>query len=201
MVDCLLYGPLIWTYTTQYYGWLLVVWPTCMNISMLMMAIMTIYAVWGICWYALVWNVHNNTQERCERCSVGYFSLPVLLLLALLAQLWGPWQQRRNGLKEWFQVQWNDNSRMCQKADNNTTQQWSCLRCQYCSVDDVQTVKCTGNVPTVCSTGLWRGCNSTIKSIIGFAYLAVVRWPGTGTYFMHRRKYNLGGDTLIKPPF
>jgi hypothetical protein len=29
--------------------------------------------------------------------------------------------------------------------------------------------------------------NTTIKSITGFAYLAVIRRPGTGTSFMHRR--------------
>jgi hypothetical protein len=63
--------------------------PLYVNISMLMMAIMTIYTTWDNGWYALVRNSHNNTQERRERCKVGYFTLPVLLVLALLVEL-GP---------------------------------------------------------------------------------------------------------------
>ena len=53
-----------------------------------------------------------------------------------------------------------------------------------CSVDDVQTVSVYRvSAPLACD----EDDNTTIKSITGFAYLAVIRRPATGTSFMHWR--------------
>ena len=81
--------------TTQYYGRLLGVWPTYMNISMLKMASWQSTRRGIICWYALARNSYNNTQERCAECTGGLFLIANLLVFTLLAELWGPWQRRR----------------------------------------------------------------------------------------------------------
>jgi hypothetical protein len=55
---------------------------------------------------------------------------------------------------------------------------------QYLFVDDVQTVSVYQvSAPLACD----EDDNTTIKSITGFAYLAVIKQLGTGTFFMHLR--------------
>ena len=138
------------------------------------MAITAIYSM-ACVGSTLVRYIHSITQEWREECTSGLF-----FRFWYFFWCWrcvGLWLQRRGGAVWMTMMQLNDVSIQSQKANSSSP---TALPMTPLSLHS--TMRKLWNIPSVCSSGLWRWSDNTIDNqivLLGFEYFTDVRRPGT----------------------